>query len=244
MRVEILNDYQEISDAAASAMIRQVKQKPDSVICLASGDTPKLAFQKTVERARKDKISFSEVHFIGLDEWVGIPPDITGNCALFLRQVIFSPLGIPEEHIHLFDSMANDLEEECQKIDEVILKKGAIDLVIVGIGMNGHIGFNEPGVSPQMKSHVTILEEKTRSVGQKYFKEDTVLNKGITLGLQHILDAKKVILLANGKHKAEIIKKTLKKGISPEIPATILRTHPHCLILLDNAAASYLNPND
>ena len=169
MHIEIVNDYQEISDAAASTIINQVKQKPDSVLCLASGDSAKLAYQKMVERAKKEQISFSAVHFIGLDEWVGISPHKQGSCALFLRQILLSPLQIPDDQVHLFDSMANDLEEECKKMDGIILRKGGIDLMLVGIGMNGHIGFNEPGVSPKLQSHVTQLDATTQTVGQKYF---------------------------------------------------------------------------
>lgn len=244
MSVEILNDYQEISDSAASAILNQVKQKPDSVICLASGDTPKLAYQKMVERAKIQQISFSDVHFIGLDEWIGISSDTHGSCAFFLRQVIFSPLRIPEDNIHLFDSMASDLDIECKKMDGILFKKGRIDLMLVGIGMNGHIGFNEPGISPKLKSHVTLLDEKTQSVGQKYFEEPQILKKGITLGLQHLLEARQVILMASGIHKSEIIKKALGNEISVEVPASIIRNHDNSLVLLDKAAASSLTPKE
>ncbi len=243
MRVEIYKDYQEISDFASSAIIDQVRQKPDSVICVASGDTPKLAYQKTVEKAKTQQISFSEVHFIGFDEWAGISPENHGSCSLFLREIIFSPLGISEDHIHLFDAMASDLDKECKIMDDFIYKIGKIDLMVVGIGMNGHVGFNEPGTSPTSKSHVVELEETTKSVGQKYFKESQVLTKGITLGLQHLLDAKQVILMANGIHKADIIRKTFQNEISVEVPASIIRNHKDSLVLLDEAASS-LTPKD
>lgn len=244
MRVKTFNDYQEISDAAASAILNQVKQKPDSVLCLASGDTAKLAYKKMVEKAKKEQISFSDVHFVGLDEWIGILPQKQGNCALFLRQIILSPLKIPEDQIYFFDSMANDLDKACKKMDDIILKKGGIDLMVVGIGMNGHVGFNEPGVSQKLKSHVILLDETTQKVGQKYFKEPQILKKGITLGLQHLLDAKKVILMANGIHKAKIIKEALAKEVSVDIPASIIRNHGNSLVMLDKAAASSLTPKE
>lgn len=242
MRVEIYKDYQEISDLASSAIIDLVRQKPDSIICVASGDTPKLAYENMVYKAKRQKISFADVHFIGFDEWVGISPDSHGNCSLFLREMIYSPLGISEDHIHLFDAMASDLDKECKIMDDFIYKIGKIDLMVVGIGMNGHVGFNEPGTSPTSKSHVVELEETTKSVGQKYFNESQVLTKGITLGLQHLLDAKQVILMANGIHKADIIKKTFQNEISVEVPASIIRNHENSIVLLDKAAASSLSP--
>lgn len=240
MRVEIFKDYQELSDAAASAIINQVKLKPNSVLCFASGDTPKLALHKTVERAKKEDINFSRIFFIDLDEWVGIAPDEPGNCGNFFREIFLSPLKISEDQYHLFNGMATDLDQECKEMDEVILKKGGIDLMLVGLGMNGHIGFNEPGTSPELSSFVSLLDEETKSVGQKYFQGEKHLEKGLTLGFKHLMEARKVILMANGKHKSEIVRKALEEGISTTVPATILRKHDNGIVMLDEAAASIL----
>lgn len=240
MKVQIFKDHQELSEFVATAILHQVMQKPDSVICLASGDTPKLAYEMAAEKGQEQQISFEQVRFLGFDEWVGIPVEIPGNCGQFLMKTIFIPLGIPEKHIYLFDSMANDLEKECGKMDAAIEKLGGIDLMVVGIGMNGHIGFNEPGVSTHLKSHVALLQETTRTVGKKYFNQEVPLEKGLTLGLQHLRDAQKVILMANGLHKKEIIKKTLENEISKDIPASLLRKLDNSQVLLDQDAASSL----
>lgn len=240
MQVKILKDHQELSEFVATAILHQVMEKPDSVICIASGDTPKLAYELAAEKGQNQQINFEKVRFIGLDEWVGVPVDLPGNCGEFLKKTILNPLGIPEKHIFLFDSMATDLEQECEKMDMVIDKLGGIDLMVVGIGMNGHIGFNEPGVSTQLKSHVALLQETTRSVGQKYFKQQVPIEKGITLGLQHLQDARKVILMANGRHKSEIIQKTLEKGFSDDVPASLLRNLDNSMVILDQDAASLL----
>lgn len=240
MEVKILKDHQELSEFVSTAILHQVMQKEDSVICLASGETPKLAYEMVAERGQEQQISFEKVRFLGLDEWVGIPVEIPGNCGQFLMRTILIPLGIPEKNIFLFDSMATDLDKECKKMDRAIEKMGGIDLMVVGIGMNGHIGFNEPGVSTHLKSHVAFLQETTRMVGQKYFNQQVPLEKGLTLGLQHLQDSRQVILMANGLHKSEIIKKTLENKISEKNPATLLRKLGHGLILLDQDAASAL----
>jgi glucosamine-6-phosphate isomerase len=241
MQVKVFKDHQELSESVATAILHQVMQKPDSVICIASGDTPKLAYEMAAEKGQNQQINFEKVRFLGLDEWVGVPVEIPGNCGQFLMKTILIPLGIPEKHIFLFDSMATNLDKECRKMDMAIDKLGGIDLMVVGIGMNGHIGFNEPGVSIHLKSHVALLQETTRSVGQKYFKQKFPIEKGLTLGLQHLQDSRNVILMANGRHKSEIIKKTLENEISEDIPATLLRKLDNGQILLDQDAASALS---
>lgn len=238
MRVEVAKDYQELSEVAATIIVGLIKVKPNSVICLASGDTLRLSLTKVVEKANKQQINFSAVQFIGLDEWVGISADTHGSCAHFFKEYILMPLGIPPSNFHLFDGMASDLEKECEKMDETILRLGGIDLMVVGIGINGHIGFNEPGIPIPLKSHVVELHETTQSVGQKYFKTPTSLKKGITLGLQHLIDSKEVVLVASGEAKALVIQKTVLGEISEVVPATVIRKHPHSLILIDEEAAS------
>ena len=125
-------------------------------------------------------------------------------------------------------------------MDKVIRDKGGIDIMVVGIGMNGHIGFNEPGVSFDKYCHVTYLDNTTQSVGQKYFKQQSVLKQGITLGLKHLMEARKVILIANGSKKAEVIKKALEGDVNDTMPASIMQVHPHGLVMIDEEAGSLL----
>ncbi|PWT78065.1 MAG: glucosamine-6-phosphate deaminase [Bacteroidetes bacterium] len=241
MEIKIFKDYQALSEQAASEIEEVIKLKPDAVICLATGESPKLTYQLLVKKLIDGKIDLSDCTLIGLDEWVGVPPTTEGSCHHFLYKEIFSPLGISENQIHLFDALSGNLFLECQNMDKLILEKGDIDLMVVGIGMNGHIGFNEPGIPVDNYSHVINLDSTTQTVGQKYFAHPTELKKGITLGLKHLLQAEKVVLLANGDKKASIIKETLEGPISIDVPATVLRMHLNAMVIIDEEAAGLLS---
>jgi galactosamine-6-phosphate isomerase len=240
MEVTIFKDYELLSQQTAGEVIGLVKEKPDAVICLASGSSPLGTCQWIVKKANAEHVDLSEVSFIGLDEWVGVAKENTGSCYFFFQENLFKPLQISEDQTFLFDSAAADWQKECKKMDELIAAKSGIDLMIVGIGMNGHIGFNEPGVGSDLLSHVIDLEETTRSVGQKYFSAPTELSKGITLGLGHLLKAKKAILIASGQAKAGIIKKAVQGEVTSSLPATIMQEHPNGFVYLDQQAACLL----
>lgn len=240
MQLNIYKDYNTLSLNAAAEIIELVKNKPDAVLCLAAGDTPRLTYTLMVRKARDEKIDFTHCTFIGLDEWVGIPPENEGSCHFFLQTYIFKSLDISPAQIHLFNAMSENLVQECEAMDKIILEKGGIDLMLVGVGMNGHIGFNEPGVSVDNYSHVINLDDVSQSVGQKYFKQTTTLQKGITLGLKHLLEARKVLLIANGIKKAEVIRKALEEEINKDMPASIIRMHTQGIVMLDEEAASLL----
>jgi len=241
MKLNRFDSYDKLSKATAEEILHCISCKPESVLCLATGETPLLTYQILVEQATKNKIDFSKAHFVGLDEWVGIPPENSGTCHFFLTEKLLRPLKTGAAHIHLFDGMSAEIDSECTKMDKVINDLGGIDFMIVGIGMNGHIGFNEPGTSLALKSHVIELDNVTQQVGQKYFRSTTKLQKGITLGFQNILQAKKVILMANGAKKADIIKTSLEEGITEKCPASILRKHANSYVYLDSMASSKLS---
>ncbi len=241
MEIKIFKDHESLSAAVAGEIVATVKSKPGAVICLASGETPRRTCQLVVELANRDKTDLSQFTFIGLDEWVGIPPENEGSCHYFFQHELLEPLKITNQQVHLFDGMSGDLHEECTKMDAVIKDKAGIDLVVVGIGMNGHIGFNEPGVSFDNYSHVIDLDETTISVGQKYFNTPVTLQKGITLGLKHLLNAKKAILIANGTKKAGVIRETVEQKINNTFPATVMQEHANGYVMIDEGAASLLN---
>jgi glucosamine-6-phosphate isomerase len=240
MQVIYCRDYNELSRQASDSIIETVQQKPDAVLCLAAGDTPKLAYAEVVKKAAN--VDFSRITFIGLDEWVGVPPENEGSCYYFLHHNLFDPLHIAASQIHMFDAMATNLVAACKSMDKVIAEKGGIDLMLAGVGMNGHIGFNEPGVSFDLYSHVISLDETTQSVGQKYFNAKMALQQGITLGLKHFMEAKKAIVIANGEKKAKIIQKTVEGPVSNEVPASIVQRHRNGSVIIDNQAA-YLISN-
>jgi glucosamine-6-phosphate isomerase len=241
MHIKIYKDHHALSTAAADEIITLLKDKPEAVICLASGHTPQLACELFVVETIKNKIDLSRFTFIGLDEWVGIPPEYPGTCHDFFRNELFRHLSIPAHNIHLFNGMSRNLADECAKMDKVIAAKGGIDLMIVGIGMNGHIGFNEPGVPFELYSHVIELDEVTRTVGQKYFQDSMNLHQGITIGLQHLQETERVLLMANGRKKAELIFRTVKGEITNAFPASIMQTHPNGVVMVDEEAGYLLD---
>jgi glucosamine-6-phosphate isomerase len=241
MVVKILNSYTELSTYAASEWALLIKNKPNAVVCVASGDSPKLACELFCKKIKEENIDVSNFFFVGLDEWVGLSPETYGSCHNDFQKRLIEPLVLSSSQYHLFDALAIDLESECKKMDEVIQSKGGIDLMIVGIGMNGHIGFNEPGVDFNLLSHIINLDETTVTVGQKYFQEEVTLEKGITLGLAHLMNSKKVLLLANGERKANVIKQAVEGNVSNQLPASIMQQHKNGFVIIDNDAASLLN---
>lgn len=241
MKRNVFDTHEALSLAVANEIVRRLTEKPNAVICLATGDTPLRAYQILVKLITTQNIDVSKAHFVALDEWVGVPPTNPGSCRYFLTKNLFDPLKINADHIHLFDALSSDIRKECTTMNESLKKLGGIDLMIVGIGMNGHVGFNEPGVSINNYAHVIELDEITQSVGQKYFSQPMKLSQGITMGWQNILEARTVILMANGQKKADIIKRAVEEAISENCPATILRKHADSYFYLDKEAAGKLS---
>ena len=241
MKLKRFKNYQELSEFAASDIANAIKTKPSLVLCMASGDTPKLTVELLVKKLKEERIDHSRITFIGLDEWVGLPPSNTGSCHYFFQNKLIGTLQLKPSQYFLFNALADDLKNECKKMDTFINEKNGIDIMLVGIGMNGHIGFNEPGASFSNLSHVIELDEITKSVGQKYFTEKMELSQGITIGFKHLLNAKKVFLMANGSKKAEVIKKTVEGPVTENFPASIMQQHKDGVILIDDEAASLLS---
>lgn len=237
MKHIILNNHEGMSDYCANIILDSLNQNPALVLCMASGHTPTRTCELLVEKIQKEKVDTTKMTFIGLDEWVGLPPDNEGSCHYYFQHHLLLPLGLKPTQFHLFDVLSEDLHKECEKMNAVIESKG-IDLMIVGIGMNGHIGFNEPGIPFSNKCHVAKLEEITKEVGQKYFSGETKLDKGITIGLQYLMQSKQVILLANGLKKAAVIKEAIKGPVGTAFPASIMQTHSNGLIITCSEAAS------
>jgi glucosamine-6-phosphate isomerase len=233
MKLKRFKNYQELSDFAATDIADAIKNKPSLVFCFASGDTPKLTVELLVKKIKKETIEHSKITFIGLDEWVGLSPTNTGSCHYFFQNKLIVPLQLKPSQYFLFDAMADDLKNECEKMDKFINDRNGIDIMLVGIGMNGHIGFNEPGTSFNNLSHVIELDDITKSVGKKYFTEQVELGKGVTLGFKHLLNTRKVFLMANGSKKAEVIKKTVEGRVTEEFPASIMQKHNNGFVIVD-----------
>jgi len=240
MNLKIFEDYQSLSEYTAEEILKQIESKPESVICLAAGDTPRLAYQLLAKKINENKTDMSKCRIIGLDEWVGIPPDNEGSCQYFLRHELLNRINISGSQVHLFNALSDDLAHECWIMDELIKVKNGLDLMVVGVGMNGHIGFNEPGVSFDLYSHVIDLDDTTQSVGQKYFKTKTSLQKGITLGLRHLTESGKAILIANGSKKSNVIKAIVDGPVDSGMPASVMKEHNNGWVVIDKEAANSL----
>ncbi len=238
MNISVSADYESMSRQAAEHIIRFVHKKPDALLCLAGGNTPVLTYRYLEEAVAMGKVSFDRCRFVGLDEWIGLGREDEGSCQRLLYSALFEPIGIRQEQIIFFDAKADDLQAECKRVDELIRAQGAIDLMLLGLGVNCHLGFNEPGVRFDQYTHVTLLADVTKQVGQKYFLQKTELSRGITLGIRHVMETGTVLLIVNGENKAAAVRQLLKGSVTPDCPASILQNHPDCHVFLDKGAAS------
>jgi glucosamine-6-phosphate isomerase len=237
MKVFVADTYEAISKQAANDITGLMRSFENPLLCVASGDTPAGLYKEIVDKVNKKELDISKWTFVGLDEWAGMNADDEGSCRFYVNNQLFNPLQIAESSIRFFDGRAKDLDKECEDVESFILQHGGIDVAILGLGMNGHIGMNEPGTLSSLRSHVTVLDPITQKVGQKYFKEQQQLTEGITLGLATLMEAKHIILLVSGSHKAEIVQRIINEEISEQLPASLLRNHSGLKIYLDKGAA-------
>jgi glucosamine-6-phosphate deaminase len=241
MTIKVYPNYQMLSKFAADLVIDYIQKKPQSIVCIASGDTPKGVCEYLVEAAKNKHVDFSQTTFVGLDEWVGMDENDKGSCKNFVYDNLFRPLSIEAEKIKYFDAKSTDLQGECDKINGFIAQNGGLDIMLVGVGLNGHIALNEPNTPFYTYAHVSDLEEVTKEVGQKYFSQKTELTHGITLGLGHFKEAKLPILMASGIKKSAIMQNSILGEITESVPASIIQTISHGLVLLDKEAGTMIN---
>ena len=240
MTTQIFKDYQILSKATTSLIVDAIKAKKNSLICLASGHTPIGVFEELSKEVKENGLDLSDCTFLSLDEWVGIDPNDSGSCLTMLKRDCFELLGLQPHQTEYFNVNAINLEKECDRINSLIARNGGLDIMLVGVGTNGHIGMNEPGTSFDSYAHLSTLAEETKNVGQKYFSKPTSLSLGITLGLRHLREAKLPIVMASGETKAAIIAKGLTQAPTDEIPMSISQLIPQGYVMLDEAAASQL----
>jgi glucosamine-6-phosphate isomerase len=240
MNLKIFSTYEDLSAATAQLIVDQIRIKPHSLLCFPSGDSPTGTLALLVKYAAEGRVDLSKCTFVGLDEWVGMDRNDAGGCQHYLYQHFFTPAQVAADRILFFDAKATDLQRECKRIDDFLSRNGPIDLVVVGIGINGHIGLNEPGASPGFKAQVIDLAPETKTSAEKYFENSKKPEKGITLGLSQLMDAQTLVLIASGEKKAEIIKNTVEGPVTNKVPASHLQEHRHSYIFLDRAAASMI----
>ncbi len=214
-----------------------LEKKPDALLCFPAGMSVVSTCEVLLEMKKRGEIDFSKARFVSLDEWLDIE-DETENCTNFLRKHLYGPLQIREDQMTLFNTHAENFEEECKRIDDFIFACGHIDLMILGIGMNGHLGLNEPGGDFSDYAKVVELSETTKNVGQKYFEGGMKLTRGITLGMHHIFETKQVILQICGAHKQDIVWRLFHTRPTEDLPATALAMMDGAQVIMDKEAAA------
>ena len=240
MKIQVFSTYDDLSLKAAEDLTQFLALTEKPLLCVASGDSPSGLYKKLAEKVKNNETDISNWHFVGLDEWMGMNGEDAGSCRFHLNKQFFDVLQIEEQRISFFDGRTSNPGEECRRVDNFIQQQGGIDVAVLGLGMNGHVGMNEPGTLPVLRSHLADIAPQTQQIGQKYFTDAKILSQGLTLGIQTLKEAKHIMLIVNGAHKASIVEKVLEEKISDEIPATLLRNHPGLTIYLDKSAAQFI----
>jgi glucosamine-6-phosphate isomerase len=233
MELLIFADYRTLCRAVADLVADYTRAKPAALICLASGHSPLGVFECLIADVKANRLDLTHCEWVGLDEWLGMNGNDTGSCRQMMDEYLFHPLSIPSSRVHFFDGRANVPELEVDRIQQIINRNGGLDVMLVGIGTNGHIAMNEPGTPFTQHAHVSQLAEETIAVGQKYFQTPTPLDKGITLGLADFAQARLPILMANGHKKAAIVQRVLQEKANEQLPASILHQIPHARLMVD-----------
>ncbi len=242
MRIAIAKDSDQAADIAAGEILRQLGKKPNLVLGLSTGSTPRGVYERLIRAHREAGVDFSEVRTFNLDEYLDLGPDHPQSYRAFMRRHLFSGLNIRDHNIHFPPADGSSLEARCERYEEEILEAGGIDIQLLGIGANGHIGFNEPTSSLRFRTCIQTLTPKTlRDNARFYAPGEFQPQMAVTMGIGTILDARRIVLQAFGGGKAEAIRAAIEGPLSSFCPASALQLHPGTLYLLDDEASSLLS---
>ena len=239
MRIYKAKDYEDMSRKAANIISAQVIMKPDCVLGLATGSTPIGLYKQLVGWFEKGDLDFSKVQTVNLDEYKGLNRENDQSYYYFMHDNLFDHINIPEENTHLPNGMEMDSEKECARYTKLIQSMGGVDLQLLGIGHNGHIGFNEPSESFDKEVHCVNLTQSTIEANKRFFASaDDVPRQAYTMGIKTIMQAKKILIVANGEGKADIVRDAFFGPITPQVPASVLQLHNDVTLVADEAALS------
>jgi glucosamine-6-phosphate deaminase len=239
VKIEALQDYDYLSHRAAEIVISQIRTKPSSLCVFPTGETPRGLFRELVDAHRAGATDFFHVRFVTLDEYAGIARDDRRRLSLWLHRELLHPLGVSEDRVHAFDPVTSDPAAESARIERLITEDGGIDLAIVGLGPNGHVGFDEPGSGFDCRARlVALAPESIRSNAAYWGTEAEVPRSAFTLGLGTLLDSRALVLIASGLRKASILSRVVQGPVTPAVPATVLRLHRDGSILADRDGLS------
>lgn len=239
MRVYCAKDYNQASRVAANIISAQVIMKPDCVLGLATGSTPVGAYEQLIRRYEKGDIDFSEVTSINLDEYRGLTADDKQSYRYFMNTHLFDHINIDKGNTFVPDGTEPDAEKACRDYERIIRAHGGIDLQVLGLGHNGHIGFNEPDSAFGKETHCVELTESTIAANARFFESaDEVPKEAYTMGIKSIMQAKKIVVIVSGESKKDIVKKAFLGPITPKVPASVLQLHNDVILVGDEAALS------
>ncbi len=241
IKVITCKDYEEVSDRAAEIMLDVVKNNPKAVLGLATGSSPIGLYQRMIKDHQENGTSYAEITTFNLDEYVGLEQEHPQSYYTFMHQNLFNHIDIKKENVNLPSVQGEDMQANCDAYNE-LLSKYKIDLQLLGIGSNGHLAFNEPGTPFDSVTQVVDLLDSTIQDNARFFDNDMskVPTQSITMGIKNVMDAKRILLIASGKNKAEAIYQTVRGEVSTDCPASILQRHPDVTIVVDEDAASLL----
>lgn len=240
MEINIFKSAEEIGAAVARIFVDEVKNNPNCVLGLATGATPIPTYENIKKLHREENVSFKGVKTYNLDEYCDLPKSDKNSYYTFMHEQLFNGLDIAEENVHFLDGNATDCAAECKNYDDRINEAGGIDIQLLGIGNNAHIGFNEPAETFTNGSFKVKLTDSTINANKIYFDENQMPRYALTMGVKQIMNAKKIILIATGEKKAEAIKNMIKGPVTPQVPASVLQQHGDVIVFLDEAAASLI----
>ena len=237
MKIYKAKDYKDMSRKAANIISAQVIMKPNCVLGLATGSTPIGTYDQLVEWYNKGDLDFSEVTTVNLDEYKGLPRTNDQSYYYFMHQHLFDRVNIDPERTNVPNGMEPDAEKECGRYEELIRSLGGVDLQLLGLGHNGHIGFNEPGEAFEKETHCVDLTDRTINKKKRFFASaDDVPKQAYTMGIKTIMQAKKILIVVNGENKADIVERAFFGPVTPEVPASILQLHNDVTLVGDEAA--------
>lgn len=241
MRIIRAKDYKDMSRKAANIISAQVILKPDSVLGLATGSSPIGTYEQLVKWYEKGDLDFADVTTVNLDEYYGMKPENDQSYHYFMHDHFFDHVNIDPSRINLPNGMEPDEKKECARYDAVLRSVGDVDIQLLGIGRNGHIGFNEPADDFTYGTHVVTLTADTIEANARFFKSaDEVPRQAVSMGIGNIMAAKCVVLVATGENKAKAVRDTIRGPITPRVPASVLQLHPCCVILTDREAGKLM----
>ena len=241
MKIYMTEDYQTMSRKAANILSAQIILKPNSVLGLATGSTPIGMYKQMVIWYEKGDLDFAQIKTVNLDEYVGLEPTHEQSYRYFMQNNLFDHVNINPANTNVPDGLVADPQAECDWYNQVIRKLGGIDIQVLGMGHNGHIGFNEPGNAFELETHVVDLSERTIQANARFFASaDEVPRQAMTMGIKSIMMAKKILMLVSGEDKAEAVWKAFAGPVTPQVPASILQLHPYVTLVGDKAALSKL----